>query len=151
MNHRTLPRIVYIRSVSSAYDIRLDSTGDLPNVGALVSDAELVAQRVGVRLRTWLGEWTLDSSQGIDWRTLIGAKPFPLDLVVTLLRREIDQTPGVLRTAIVSSSFAVDTGEAAISYDVTCDDGSHLAVSVSPSAVGNRAAGVLIRPGTIPR
>lgn len=135
--------------MTSASDIRLDSTGDLPDVGALITRAELVAQRVGVRLRTWLGEWLLDKSEGIDWRGLMQSKPFPLDFVVTLLRREIDTTPGVLRTAIVSAAFDVDAQAATISFDVTCDDGTRLAVSVSPSAVGNRASGVLVRPGSL--
>ena len=135
--------------MATAYDIRLDSTGDLPDVGALLTGAELVAQRIQIRLLTWLGEWPLDKSEGIDWRTATTTKPFPLDLVVTLLRREIDTTPGVLRTAIVSAAFDVDTQAAAISYDVTCDDGARLSVSVSPSAVGNRASGVLVRPGAL--
>ena len=135
--------------MATAYDIELGSVGDLPDVGALLTGAELVAQRVRIRLLTWLGEWPLDKSAGIDWRTIIGTKPFPLDLVVTLLRREIDTTPGVLRTAIVSAAFDVDTQAATISYDITCDDGTRLAVSVSPSAVGNRASGVLVRPGAL--
>ncbi len=135
--------------MATAYDIRLDSTGDLPDVGALLTGAELVAQRIRIRLLTWLGEWTLDKLAGIDWRTIIATKPFPLDLVVTLLRREIDTTPGVVRTAIVSAAFGVDTQEATIVYDVTCDDGARLSVSVSPSAVGNRASGVLVRPGAL--
>lgn len=135
--------------MATAYDIRLDSTGDLPDVGALLTGAELVAQRIQIRLLTWLGEWSLDKSEGIDWRTVTTTKPFPLDLVVTLLRREIDTTPGVLRTAIISATFDADTQAAAISYDATCDDGTRLAVSVSPSAVGNRASGVLVRPGAL--
>ena len=133
--------------MATAYDIRLDSTGDLPDVGALLTGAELVAQRIQIRLLTWLGEWSLDKSEGIDWRTVTTTKP--LDLVGTLLRREIDTTPGVLRTAIISATFDADTQAAAISYDATCDDGTRLAVSVSPSAVGNRASGVLVRPGAL--
>lgn len=135
--------------MATAYDIQLDSVGDLPDVGALLTGADLVAQRIRIRLLTWLGEWPLDKAEGIDWRTITATKPFPLDLVVTLLRREIDTTPGVLRTAIVSAAFDVDTQAAAISYDVTCDDGARLSVSVSPSAVGNRASGVLVRPGAL--
>lgn len=134
----------------AATDIRLDSAGDLPDVGALITGAELVAQRIGVRLRTWLGEWLLDNTKGMRWREWQGTKPFPLDLVTTMVRREIDTTPGVLRTSIVSATFSTD-GEAAITFDVLCDDGTRLAVTVTPSAVGNRVAGVLVRPGIIAR
>ena len=52
--------------MATAYDIRLDSTGDLPDVGALLTGAELVAQRIRIRLLTWLGEWTLDKLAGRD-------------------------------------------------------------------------------------
>ena len=50
--------------MATAYDIQLDSVGDLPDVGALLTGAELVAQRIQIRLLTWLGEWPLDKAEG---------------------------------------------------------------------------------------
>ena len=135
--------------MTSASDIRCDSVGDLPDVGAHLTGAELVAQRIGIRLRTWLGEWTLDKSKGMDWRAWQQSKPFPLQLVATMARREIDTTPGVLRSSLRTATFDADAGDAALAYDVVCDDGTALAVSLSPSVVGNRATGVLVRPGAL--
>lgn len=115
----------------------------------MVTGAELVAQRIGVRLRTWLGEWLLDNTEGLDWRTWQGTKPFPVNLVTTMLRREIDTTPGVVRTVLTGATTDADTEAVSIVFQVTADDGTALVVSVTPSAVGNRSSGVLVRPGSL--
>lgn len=135
--------------MTSASDIRCDSAGDLPDVGDHLTRAELVAQRIGIRLRTWLGEWTLATSEGMNWRAWQQSKPFPLQLVATMARREVDTTPGVLRSSLRDATFDADAGQASIALDVVCDDGTALAVSLTPSVIGNRATGVLVRPGAL--
>lgn len=140
-------------SATARADVRLDSTGDLPAVGALVDRAELVAQRITVRLRTWRGEWLLDAQAGIPYRELLQAKPFPADLVATLIRREIDQTPGVVRVRSTGSSFNPETRAAAFTFEVVVSDGTVLTVETSPTLItrGNRVAGALSRSGVLVR
>jgi hypothetical protein len=43
------------------------STGSL----VIIEDKEEIAQRIKVSLQTWLGEWFLDNSAGVDWITLM--------------------------------------------------------------------------------
>ena len=61
---------------ASAVDLKLDAdTHDLVfEDGDLVIErdpGEVLAQRVRVRLRTWLGEWYLDAGFGTDYRGTI--------------------------------------------------------------------------------
>lgn len=128
-------------------DIALTSSGDLPAVGALVRNAELAAQRIGVRLRTWLGEWLLDSRKGLALREWAQTKPYPVDLVATYVRREVETTPGVVRCTLTASTFDATTRAHRLDFAVVVEDGTTLAVSVSPEllARSNRAAGFLIR------
>lgn len=43
------------------------STGTL----IIIEEKEELAQRIKVSLQTWLGEWFLDNSAGVDWLTLM--------------------------------------------------------------------------------
>ncbi len=54
--------------------IKLTDTNDLDfSTGSLIiiDEKEELAQRIKVSLQTWLGEWFLDNSAGVDWLTLM--------------------------------------------------------------------------------
>jgi hypothetical protein len=96
-------------------DIKLDDTGDLAlESGDLVlvggtTDAEniaAIAQHVRIRVLTFLGEWFLDESRGVPYRERIFRKGARPGLVQSLLRRAIEQTPGV--RAVTEFSLEID-------------------------------------------
>jgi hypothetical protein len=75
------------------HDLVLDSTGQL----VLVSEPELVAQRLKVRFNTHSGEWPLDITQGLPWRDDILIRNPDLSVISAAFRRLIQGTPGVIR------------------------------------------------------
>jgi hypothetical protein len=52
-------------------DLALDSAGDLDLAGGghLVEGQAAIAQRLTIRLRTFLGEYFLDTTRGLPWLT----------------------------------------------------------------------------------
>lgn len=83
-------------SDSGFKDLALDlTTWDLMLPVQLVTGADAIAQRIAIRFKFWLGEWFLDTRQGVPYieRVLV-ANP-DKSLIRTLFRRVIATTPGV--------------------------------------------------------
>lgn len=75
----------------------------------LVIDADTVVERIRTRLNTWLSDWYLDTSRGIDYKNKILGKSRNGGEVSSILRREILSEPGVLR--IDSFALTQDVGD----------------------------------------
>jgi hypothetical protein len=75
----------------------------------LTDPAEIVRQRIFVRLRTHLGEWDLDVTQGLPWDRWLSMKPTPIAEIQDRILREIQNTPGVDRVTVsrVSKSAGI--------------------------------------------
>lgn len=79
-------------------DLKLESR-DLDTTNAqlsLVSGTEAIAQHIGIRLRTFLGEWLLDEKVGIPYFTDILVKNPNPAILQKIFRDCIAETPGVL-------------------------------------------------------
>lgn len=85
-------------------DLKLDLTTDDLDVTDFTSprmftkgEAQLaLAQRITIRLRTFLGEWFLDQNKGVPWvQQILGAKNAE-GVALAVLRDVIQNTPGVL-------------------------------------------------------
>lgn len=112
-------------------DIAFDELGRLKTI----SGAAEVAQRIWVRLNTQAGEWSFDTSFGVDYLGQVFVKPARLQLIGALLRRAILDTTGVLRlrsftididlaTRRLSVEFVAETTEGIIEAEtVDADDG----------------------------
>lgn len=89
-------------------DIQLDSNGHIlltTNGLSLVNDrALLVAQRLSVRLRTYLGEWFLDTTMGIDWFADVLLKNVSKQTVDSILQNELIKDRFVVKIKTFSSS-----------------------------------------------
>lgn len=89
-------------------DIQLDSNGHIlltTNGLSLVNDrALLVAQRLSVRLRTYLGEWFLDTTMGIDWFADVLLKNVSKQTVDSILQNELVKDRFVVKIKTFSSS-----------------------------------------------
>lgn len=70
----------------------------------LVNSPECVAQIIGTRLKLWLGEWFLDTSDGTPWLTEILGERYNRNPDAAIKRR-ILATPGVTSLAAYTSSF----------------------------------------------
>lgn len=105
-------------------DLLLDrQTHDLKFVdGDLVLSAD-VAQAVKVRTLFFEGEWFLDRSAGIPYFAEVFVKPVNLDLVATLFRDAIVNTPGVLGLTRFVSGYQPDTRTFTLDWAASTDEG----------------------------
>lgn len=89
-------------------DIQLDSNGHIlltTNGLSIVNDrALLVAQRLSLRLRTYLGEWFLDTTMGIDWFADVLLKNVSKQTVDSILQNELVKDRFVVKIKTFSSS-----------------------------------------------
>ena len=76
--------------------LALDARDDLAIPMRLARGDDVVAVRVSLRLRTYLGEWITDTAMGLPWRTWItDGGPSPLE-ASALVRGQLEVTPGVV-------------------------------------------------------
>src|SRR3712207_1854535 len=88
------------------WDLRLatDAAGRCDLVA--VDDAAEVAQKVGIHLRTWIGEWFLDTLHGVPYlQQILGKGRRPL-IAENILRAQILSVDGV--SQIKSFAMTVD-------------------------------------------
>lgn len=79
--------------------------GDNPDVGDLyLTDGQItltpdtktaVAQHIAIRLRTFFGEWFLDTAQGVPYFEIVMVKNPDLSQISGIFRAVILETPGV--------------------------------------------------------
>jgi hypothetical protein len=70
--------------------------------------AEFYRQKLAARFRFFLGEWFLDRRQGIPYYRDVFVQNPDLDLIASLFRRVILETPGV--KSLASFSLAYEPG-----------------------------------------
>jgi len=117
------------------YDAQLDPvTGLLPlDPLPMVTDRDLVGQRL--RLRFWLhrGEWILDQQDGVPYIEWSGRK-LNLAIVTAFFRREAETCPGVkqvLSLLVTGSS----SRNCAVTMDLLYDDGTQSTVAFDSTDV----------------
>ena len=123
------------------YDVKLDANGDIYESTQVVTGDELIAQRIRIRLQTHLGEWLLDTSQGmpyIDWADTL---PLPVTEVRQKILDELTTTPGVL--TVTSLVVDVDNvlGCLSATASVLLDGGAVAEVVITDTASTNLPTG----------
>lgn len=104
------------------YDVELTQAGDLPERTTHIEGPLLTRQRLQARLRTFKGEWFLDTRRGLpyfDWKQ---QKDLDLSVVQSVLRRLIATTPGVLSVQNLDVAFANGRIKASASLRVADED-----------------------------
>lgn len=96
----TMPRIG-LAIDPATNDLFLRPSGDL----AMVNDAEAVGQHVRQRLKTFEGEWFLDTTAGVPWLDQILGKNYDPALAEAVVKAEILDTDGVTEITSFSVSF----------------------------------------------
>jgi hypothetical protein len=98
------------------------STGDLQ----IVTEGAAVAQRLGIRFRSFLGEWFLDTRYGFPWfESVLGIKNAE-DYFEFLVRSTILSTPGVQAIVSMTTSFNKTTREFTVNAVVQTDAGERV-------------------------
>jgi hypothetical protein len=117
-----------------------------------VTGAGLVAQRIGIRLRCWLGEWFLDVRHGVPYLGGVLGKQPRLEMVEATLRAQILGVAGV--RSIVSFSLSVDsrTRVARVAFVADTAEGSAEGdfVVMGTPAVTPRPPAPVVPPPVIP-
>ena len=121
---------------TQTFDIQLDADGDWPLFPIHVTGTLLVLQRVKIRLATFLGEWLLDASTGLDILRWMGEKPFDIDRAGAEVRLAIETTPGVVRTESFTATFDGPNRSALFTGRVVLED-EVLDFEVAPAGVAS--------------
>src|SRR5512135_2174158 len=101
---------------------QLDADGDYMfghgQADFFINQPEAVAQAVGTRLRLWLAEWFLDTTDGTNWQTGVLGR-YTEATRDAILRQRILETPGV--NSIISYSTVTDTNTRTFTVHVGLD------------------------------
>jgi len=89
---------------------------------------ELARQWVEVRLQTYLGEWFLDESEGIDWPEILSNRDNQR-LVDSTVKTIIVQTQYITNLLSYSSVWDKSTQKYQISFAASVEDGEVLTVN----------------------
>jgi len=90
-------------------DLPLDpDTHDLLFTGGdlvMLDPGDALAQRIRIRLRSWKGEWYLDSTFGVDYRGKVLVKNADRAVVANQFRSIVESTPGVARIVTFETDY----------------------------------------------
>lgn len=98
--------------VVDPFDLQLNDPG-----------AEAVAQRIAITLKTFRGEYFLDTSFGAPWYQNILVKGVGIRLIDSILRRLIINVPGVIEMIEYSSSRDTGARSLRVEFKVRVADG----------------------------
>ncbi len=113
-------------------DLRVDAAAL-----AMVEGGDAIAQEIRVRLRWWHGEWFLDTTQGTPYLEQLLGKGVTEPTIRTVLRKEIEQVPGVARVTSLEVSIDRATRYATVDLEVLTTEGDEL--ELAGVAVGGGA------------
>ena len=103
-------------------DFALDGNGRLILPPRVITGPEKIAQSVGIRLRTFLGEWFLDLDHGVPYLGGVLGRQRP-EMVEQLLRQQVLGVAGVRRITAFSLDIDPRTRRAAVAFAAEVDGG----------------------------
>jgi hypothetical protein len=135
-----------------SFDILLDDDGDLPAHPMHGTGLDLLVQRIDRRVRIHRGEWMLDASVGLPFVQFRAQKPPQVEAIGALIRREIEDVPGVTRVETITGTY--DQAQQHLSYEarvlIEGDAAVELVVEPFGEPGGNRTPVVrLVNAGPI--
>lgn len=113
-------------------DLKLNDDNDLAIVNndlVLISGADEVTQNLRSRLRTYEGEWFLDTTIGLPYYREIFVKRQKPERIAAYFKREILKTPGVLALLQFEQDQVAATRQLNISFTAQAIDGEILPVN----------------------
>lgn len=109
------------------HDLAMDmATGDLvlrDGDVLLIDNAERVAQQILITLRFWLGEWFLDTKDGIPYLEYVLVKSPNLLHIRQIFTEAMEKVDGVKRVEEMNLAFDVKNRSLRVDYEVSTDYG----------------------------
>lgn len=109
------------------HDLAMDmATGDLvlrDGDVLLIDNAERVAQQILITLRLWLGEWFLDTKDGIPYLEYVLVKSPNLLHIRQIFTEAMEKVDGVKRVEEMNLAFDVKNRSLRVDYEVSTDYG----------------------------
>lgn len=102
------------------------STGDLQianNSLSLTTGREAIRQHLQCRFRLFLGEWFLDTDQGVPWFRDVLIKQSSFAVVKEILKTVILDTPGVISITVFDFDYDGTTREATLTFSCLTEEG----------------------------
>lgn len=110
-----------------SHDLAMDmATGDLvlrDGDVLLIDNAERVAQQILITLRFWLGEWFLDTKDGIPYLEYVLVKSPNLLHIRQIFTEAMEKVDGVKRVEEMNLVFDVKNRSLHVGYEVSTDYG----------------------------
>ncbi len=106
--------------------LRVIPAGDLALVGgsvAIIEGPPAIRQKLSARFKFFLGEWFLDLRQGVPYYRDVFLKEPNLDVVRSLFRKLIIETPGVLSLVTFTVSYNEARRSMAFAFQAKVDGG----------------------------
>ena len=105
---------MYDFALSAAKHDLIMKNGDL----VLIDDAERVAQQVKIKLKSFFGEWFLDTTYGVPYLEDIMVKKPNMEQVRNIFRQQILDVDDV--TAVSSLVLTLNSASRELTADFTC-------------------------------
>jgi len=109
------------------HDLAMDmATGDLvlrDGDVLLIDNAERVAQQILITLRFWLGEWFLDTKDGIPYLEYVLVKSPNLLHIRQIFTEAMEKVDGVKRVEEMNLVFDAKNRSLHVDYEVSTDYG----------------------------
>ena len=110
-----------------SHDLAMDmATGDLvlhDGDVLLIDNAERVAQQILITLRFWLGEWFLDTKDGIPYLEYVLVKSPNLLHIRQIFTEAMEKVDGVKRVEEMNLAFDVKNRSLRVDYEASTDYG----------------------------
>ena len=88
-----------------------------------VEGIDALRQILGNRIALGLGEWFLQTNEGVDWLGLLNQKVFFEDRVISQIKRAIKKEPAVLNINFITAKFSRDDRSISISFQLKTTEG----------------------------
>lgn len=98
-----MPRY-FALSLDGDHDLYLDGDGSL----AIIRDSAAIAQRVTQHLKSWTGEWFLDTEAGVPWLQFVFVRPFDRAIAEAVIKDAVLAVPGVAEIETFAMEFHPD-------------------------------------------
>lgn len=89
----------------------------------LTTGLDAVAQFVGQRIQTWIGEWFLDTTEGVPYREKILIKNPNVVEAESILKLIILESPGIIQLTTFSLLFDSSTRKGQLKFTAQSEQG----------------------------
>lgn len=90
----------------------------------VLTDADALAQILNNKIMLWLGEWALDTTQGVDWLGLFNQKTFLKQRFVYMLKKILIADTRVERITTLDIGYDRETREISVYFEVESSFGT---------------------------